>query len=1050
MSTRTRRSLAAILALTLLGSAGDGTAPVRGQIPDIREPSPLFTGKAIPEPPRQQAKWDPPTSTVPKEFVGAATLLFEQGLADPRGCEYRVVSVTTGSCWTGDGGVVRTRGWVLPAGSGDTHRFAVCWNGLVYPLASAGDKADLRRDVKTAVESRAKDRDRDEGVGRRLSEEGWSLGHGNLGNIAVALLLRLGEGDLASELWGPAHPGEKGEDYYVGLAASWAWTQFDRALGAHMRGDDALALYGFRRLATFAEGVRAVAKKRGVNLDAGGGDALGFLGQLPELLADQERRAKGGPRGAVVCIGPGRDPDQKKRVAALIDRLDEVDARQSGQPGGVDLGEDPVVQALIREGEPALESLLRCFEGDRRMTRSVHFWRDFSRSRTCLSVHEAAFVALGGILARSDFAPASTGDNLTARGERTRKELAELIREQVKTAKRLPPARRWLAVLADDRAKPEEWVAAAERLASPDDVAVAPGTMVWSGSAVRLRPREGKPKLVGEPLRDQKGPSVTDLLLKRMGQCEPRLSAELALTLAAWEPGAALKPLAEQMKRLREKESYYGYVRLVECRCELGDMKAMDDYADFIGSATTETLDKAYEERGFPNLFHPMADYPNHPGVVAAAEKLFGDPKSPWLPLVRSRGAQTDRVHELIPTNLLRLPAFRAAVIKELGNKGGNGTIRVDKYGSMAMDLPGVTNSYGGGSGSRELDIPEGGAGDRFRVCDFVAWKIADEIEGAPRCELYWPEDRRDKAVAECAGFLRQYGGHLFRDQKALVGDRPAAPQDVREGKAVFSLEGEGETRVVAGLKLPREARWMTLKHRPYQETVTDPESGKKTVTTRYHQDGRVVQAEEVKKDGRWQRYYGFVGCNQVARVPADDVEFPPEGSRPWDRVRDWVAVGPGFHVRLNVPPLTVEPFENLPPRLPADANLAFSLTARNSRGLALASPEPGRSVRLRLLYSPEVVAPKGWLAPKAAREAEWVEIPAKAGSVWKAEKGKMLAPTEEMTLATVDLREWFDVGRSGFYRLQLFPVPDRPGSPAESPAEVRFSLAPRPKPGAK
>ena len=60
----------------------------------------------FPEPPRQKDAWKPPASKVPAEFVKAAALLFEQGLTDPRGCEYRAVELTTGA---------PAHGWVLPA-----------------------------------------------------------------------------------------------------------------------------------------------------------------------------------------------------------------------------------------------------------------------------------------------------------------------------------------------------------------------------------------------------------------------------------------------------------------------------------------------------------------------------------------------------------------------------------------------------------------------------------------------------------------------------------------------------------------------------------------------------------------------------------------------------------------------------------------------------------------------------------------------------------------------------------------------------------------------
>jgi hypothetical protein len=79
--------------------------------------------------------------------------LFEQGLADPRGCEYRSVSVGTGNCWFGDGGVVECHAWVLPAKEKSGQRFAVCWNGMVYPIVSTGDKADWKADIQALLKS---------------------------------------------------------------------------------------------------------------------------------------------------------------------------------------------------------------------------------------------------------------------------------------------------------------------------------------------------------------------------------------------------------------------------------------------------------------------------------------------------------------------------------------------------------------------------------------------------------------------------------------------------------------------------------------------------------------------------------------------------------------------------------------------------------------------------------------------------------------------------------------------------------------------------------
>ena len=74
---------------------------------------------------------------------------------------------------------------------------------------------------------------------------------------------------------------------------------------------------------------------------------------------------------------------------------------------------------------------------------------------------------------------------------------------------------------------------------------------------------------------------------------------------------------------------------------------------------------------------------------------------------------------------------------------------------------------------------------------------------------------------------------------------------------------------------LPLAARWTTRKDSPIFEFNQDAAGHKTKKIVGYKQDGVVWQAEELQSGGRWQRYYGFVGCHGVARVPAEEIEFP-------------------------------------------------------------------------------------------------------------------------------------------------------------------------------
>src|SRR5690606_9983633 len=134
---------AVVPARSFLGIGGITTTPER-------KASPHFSGTELPAPPEQKSPWTAPVSSLPTNYVTATAILLNQGMADPRGCEYREIEVGTGNVWSGDGGVVKTHGWVFTSTNGQ--QFAVCWNGLVYPTVSVGAEADWRADARACMQ----------------------------------------------------------------------------------------------------------------------------------------------------------------------------------------------------------------------------------------------------------------------------------------------------------------------------------------------------------------------------------------------------------------------------------------------------------------------------------------------------------------------------------------------------------------------------------------------------------------------------------------------------------------------------------------------------------------------------------------------------------------------------------------------------------------------------------------------------------------------------------------------------------------------------------
>ncbi|MEO6908133.1 MAG: hypothetical protein ABI210_09615, partial [Abditibacteriaceae bacterium] len=349
-------------------------------------PAPFFQGDAFPTPPMQNAPWAHDDDAL----SNAAATLFAQGLADPRGLEYREIEIAVGSPWDGGGYPFKTHGWILP-GNGKNGQFAVAWNGLIYPVLHMGVVVDVDKDW-AAVPT----------LSVEASKYTWRSGvvsEANSANIAVpgelkiVMLLRLGKDSIVKRIY-KSEPNDA-TDPYLSLATDWAWLAFERAVCAHERGDDHLALVDAQLLTKIQPLIEAEAKRRGFKpaytnspLPIDQQPYLSFLTQLPELLIDSERRV----------AQQQTPPIHKDGITGLIEDLQNVDARQWGQPGGVSLAQDKRIRDLVQRGDEIVEPLLNTMENDTRLTRSVYFHRDFFRDRHLIPVSRAANAAIEDLL----------------------------------------------------------------------------------------------------------------------------------------------------------------------------------------------------------------------------------------------------------------------------------------------------------------------------------------------------------------------------------------------------------------------------------------------------------------------------------------------------------------------------------------------------------------------------------------------------------------------------------------------------------------------------
>ncbi len=710
------------LALLVLSPCGFAQNPREVRL------APRFDGSTIPDPPRQREPWQPPATTLPKFVAGASGVLFDQGLADPRGCDYRAIEIGIGDVWSGGGAVAKTHGWVLPARDGEKTRFAVAWSGLVYPIVSIGEPGDpaaavrhIAQAARAAREARAKHPNAEHGGFGSFgtNDEESAVSATSLHAIKVCLLLRLGRPDLAETVWAagtdrPSDAGTRGAKAksdltsdgvsYVSMANDLAWYLFDRAVCAHMRGDDAIALIDARKLTAFRKAVETQAAAMGFDhprrlVDRGEGPTpfIAFLDQLPELLADHERRAREPKRVPV----PPAGADEKKRITALIAELDQVAVRQFGQPGGVSLGQSPIVRALVEAGDQAVGPLIEDLEHDLRLTRSVHFHRDFFRSRTIMGAHEAAYTALAGILQTSFFGAVSTGDNLSARGLEGRKAVADQVRTYWEKNRGVPLGERWYRTLADDRAEPAEWLRAAGNIVQHENVAVIPGSTAFSTSVVTELPPGARPIFRGAALRAKQNPSVAELMARRADEVDPDgpldthpadqlrvgMANQMAAILAEWDSKAALPVLKARVGRCARIVQFgqqigtrlhgveTGIATLTGLRTDAGDPEALNDYAGWVRSVSPNH---------FPfkpiAMFEPLWRNPDNPAVIAAAAELFDDPKSPWNPSISPQTLDTDGGYQLdlLGSSLLALKSFRVLVLRALTDRTEVGTVETD------------------------------------------------------------------------------------------------------------------------------------------------------------------------------------------------------------------------------------------------------------------------------------------------------------------------------------------------------------------------------------
>jgi hypothetical protein len=590
-----------------------------------------------------------------------------------------------------------------------------------------------------------------------------------------------------------------------------------------------------------------------------------------------------------------------ERIDRCIAALEEIDIMQSGQPGGVDLGEAPCVAALIAIGDPAVPRLLDVLENDRRLTRSVHYWRNFHPSRTVLAVSEAALTAVMSILRTEFYSPAGTGSNFTSTGEDRQAGTVRQLRAYWEKFGNLPFDARMMAVLTSPDSTVEARREAAFNLATPN-AEVTLGTTVWTG---RYRDPGGPNPVIGK----FSAPTVAEAIL---AAADKELDA-IQQKEAEWKrAGRKQTDPAETSEFILGEETFFApdeRRETVAVHSEalrlLGDRRIAATLASRANQSTDPAVraDWAFaaDQLGDPSAVGSLRDAlvsnslkaPAETDTAAllavfrcltradAADAMAGlaamrDTRHSWHAIARKvvvfgRPGFSDDHPQTHPWCI----DFLEAMLADTRPSGFTLSVEFDEQEKKWKLIEKEPNGNGStGDGSAYVDEAVFDRKRELRYCDLAA-PVLLKLLGDHAEDTYQPlSKQRNETITKLKHYLKIHRGR-FRNLAdhldggtgwAVEGGRflPVLPQrtraatreDVANGLALFALDDPGPPPAI---KVPVETYWLARK--PHFDNK-DPD---------YTVDRQVV-ALQVERDSTGGLWFGVADGNGFFIVPAREI----------------------------------------------------------------------------------------------------------------------------------------------------------------------------------
>jgi len=137
-------------------------------------------------------------------------------------------------------------------------------------------------------------------------------------------------------------------------------------------------------------------------------------------------------------------------------------------------------------------------------------------------------------------------------------------------------------------------------------------------------------------------------------------------------------------------------------RVGLGDLGALNEYVSWLRTTSPWML-----QYGSFQALRPLLAHPGHPALAAAAQWLFNDPKSPWVPLLpEARGQPSPPFQNLLASPLIVVAGFRAGVLAGLADKTPLGTLETGGDGFIQRKIHNVPTTSAGHGEARLASMP--------------------------------------------------------------------------------------------------------------------------------------------------------------------------------------------------------------------------------------------------------------------------------------------------------------------------------------------------------